>query len=72
MPRDYDHHPRRLDIAVIGTGIARLSAAWLLSKTHNVSVYEQDGRVGSHSNTVFVRDRLTPSPSTPASSSTMG
>jgi uncharacterized protein len=60
MPRDYDHHPRRLDIAVIGTGIAGLSAAWLLSKTHNVSVYEQDGRVGGHSNTVFV-----PGPSGP-------
>ena len=56
MPRDYDHFPRPLDIAVIGTGIAGLSAAWLLSKAHNVSVYEQDGRVGGHSNTVLVPD----------------
>jgi predicted NAD/FAD-binding protein len=54
MPRDYDHPPRRLDIAVIGTGVAGLSAAWLLSKGHNVSVYEQDGRIGGHSNTVLV------------------
>ncbi|HSO42997.1 MAG TPA: FAD-dependent oxidoreductase [Rhodospirillales bacterium] len=54
MPRDYDQLPRRLDVAVIGTGVAGLSAAWLLSKAHNVSVYEQDGRVGGHSNTVFV------------------
>jgi predicted NAD/FAD-binding protein len=60
MPRDYDHLPRRLDVAVIGTGIAGLSAAWLLSKTHNVSVYEQDGRVGGHSNTVFVPGRSGP------------
>ena len=62
MPRDYDHLPRRLDIAVIGTGIAGLSAAWLLSKAHNVSVYEQDGRVGGHSNTVFVPGRSGPIP----------
>ncbi|MGZ8995599.1 MAG: FAD-dependent oxidoreductase, partial [Rhodospirillales bacterium] len=54
MPRDYDQLPSRLDVAVIGTGVAGLSAAWLLSKAHNVSVYEQDGRVGGHSNTVFV------------------
>jgi predicted NAD/FAD-binding protein len=62
MPRDYDHLTRRLDIAVIGTGIAGLSAAWLLSKAHNVSVYEQDGRVGGHSNTVFVPGRSGPIP----------
>jgi predicted NAD/FAD-binding protein len=60
MPRDYDHLPRRLDIAVIGSGVAGLSAAWLLSKAHNVSVYEQDGRVGGHSNTVFVPGRTGP------------
>ncbi len=60
MPRDHDHLPRRLDVAVIGSGIAGLSAAWLLSKTHNVSIYEQDGRVGGHSNTVLV-----PGPSGP-------
>lgn len=60
MPRDYDQLPRRLDIAVIGSGVAGLSAAWLLSKAHNVTVYEQDGRVGGHSNTVIV-----PGPSGP-------
>jgi predicted NAD/FAD-binding protein len=62
MPRDYDHLPRRLDVAVIGSGVAGLSAAWLLSKAHNVSVYEQDGRVGGHSNTVFVPGRTGPIP----------
>ena len=40
-----------LKIAVIGTGIAGMSAAWLLSQAHRVTVYEQDGRIGGHTNT---------------------
>ena len=43
-----------LDIAVVGTGISGLSAAWLLSQRHRVTVYEGAGRVGGHSNTVDV------------------
>jgi len=39
-------------IAVIGTGIAGLGAAYLLSRSHDVEVFEQDGRVGGHTNTV--------------------
>jgi predicted NAD/FAD-binding protein len=42
----------RLNIAVIGTGISGMSAAWLLSQRHDVTVYEQDSRLGGHSNTV--------------------
>lgn len=42
----------RLDIAVVGSGISGLSAAWLLSKRHRVVLYEADGRLGGHSNTV--------------------
>ena len=42
-------------IAVIGTGISGLSAAWLLSKRHHVTVYEKDDRLGGHSNTVDVK-----------------
>ena len=41
-------------VAVIGTGVAGLSAAWLLSGTHDVVVYERDGRLGGHANTVNV------------------
>jgi predicted NAD/FAD-binding protein len=41
-----------LNIAVIGTGISGMSAAWLLSQRHDVTVYEQDNRLGGHSHTV--------------------
>jgi predicted NAD/FAD-binding protein len=45
----------RLKIAVVGTGISGISAAWLLSRQHNVTLYEQADRVGGHSNTVQVK-----------------
>ncbi|MEF7615866.1 NAD(P)/FAD-dependent oxidoreductase [Aquincola sp. MAHUQ-54] len=41
-----------LDIAVIGSGISGLSAAWLLSRRHRVTLLEADARLGGHSNTV--------------------
>lgn len=39
-------------IAVIGSGISGLSAAWLLSQTERVTLIEADTRPGGHSNTV--------------------
>ncbi|NBB64973.1 FAD-dependent oxidoreductase [Pseudomonas sp. ODNR1LW] len=45
----------RLRIAVVGSGIAALSCAWLLSKRHEVTIYERDDRLGGHSNTVDVK-----------------
>ncbi len=39
-------------IAVIGSGIAGLSAAWLLSQRHEVTLVEAEHRLGGHSNTV--------------------
>ncbi|MBS0295805.1 MAG: FAD-dependent oxidoreductase [Proteobacteria bacterium] len=42
----------RLNIAVVGTGISGMSAAWLLSERHDVTVYESASRIGGHSNTV--------------------
>lgn len=44
----------QIDIAVIGSGISGLSAAWLLSKRHRVTLFEADNRLGGHSNTVDV------------------
>ena len=46
---------QKLDIAVVGSGIAGLSAAWLLSQRHRVTLYESEPRPGGHSNTVEVR-----------------
>ncbi len=43
-----------LDIAVVGSGISGLSAAWLLAREgrHRVTLYEADSRIGGHSHTV--------------------
>ena len=43
-------------IAVIGAGIAGLSAAWLLGQGHEVVLIEADDRLGGHANTVRVPD----------------
>jgi len=46
----------QLKIAVIGTGVSGLSAAWLLSHRHDVTVYEKAPRLGGHANTIDVAD----------------
>ena len=51
-----------LEIAVIGSGISGMSAAWLLSQRHRVTVYEAADRCGGHSHTV---DMPTPQGSSP-------
>src|SRR5271156_6064177 len=43
---------KSLKVAVIGTGISGMSAAWLISQRHSVTVYERDERLGGHSHTV--------------------
>jgi predicted NAD/FAD-binding protein len=43
-----------LDIAIIGSGIAGLSCAWLLHPRHRVTVYEAAPTIGGHSCTVDV------------------
>jgi uncharacterized protein len=50
--RHFPQSGRPLKIAVVGTGIAGLSAAWLLSQRHDVTVFEAGNRVGGHSHTV--------------------
>ena len=44
-------------IAVVGSGISGLGAAYLLSQAHDVEVFERDSRAGGHAHTV-VRDGL--------------
>lgn len=46
---------RGLNIAVVGSGIAGLSATWLLGQRHKVTLYEKNARPGGHSNTVELR-----------------
>ena len=43
-------------IAVIGSGIAGLGAAWALDEAYDVVVYEADDRAGGHAHTVDVAD----------------
>lgn len=57
MPFEDCGAPARKDrqrIAVIGAGVSGLSAAWLLSRAHEVVVYEEENRFGGHANTVDV------------------
>ena len=51
------HASKPLKIAVVGSGIAGLSAAWHLSQQTNVeiTVFEKNDRLGGHSNTVDVK-----------------
>lgn len=44
----------RLKIAVVGGGIAGLGTAWLLSRRHDVVLFEADNRLGGHARTIDV------------------
>jgi len=44
----------RQNIAIIGTGISGLGAAYLLHSHHNITVYEKNAYVGGHSRTLEV------------------
>ena len=43
-----------MKIAVIGTGISGMVAAWLLHRQHAITVFEANDYVGGHTNTVEV------------------
>ena len=45
-----------MKLAVVGTGIAGLTAAHLLAPRHDLTVYEADVRPGGHANTSVVDD----------------
>ena len=54
--RVFDSNERRLRVAVVGGGIAGLSAAWLLSSRHDVVLFEAEARLGGHANTAEAPD----------------
>lgn len=41
-------------IAIIGSGISGMSAAWHLHRTHEITVFERSAYIGGHSNTVDI------------------
>lgn len=41
----------RRSVAVVGSGVAGLTAAWVLSRDHRVTLYEADSRPGGHAHT---------------------
>lgn len=43
-----------MKIAVVGAGISGLSAAWLLSRNHQVSLFEKNAHIGGHADTCEV------------------
>lgn len=43
-------------IAIVGSGIAGFASAWLLSREHEVTVFEADDRVGGHVHTHAIAD----------------
>ncbi|MBK6278578.1 MAG: FAD-dependent oxidoreductase [Gammaproteobacteria bacterium] len=43
-----------MKIGIVGSGIAGLSAAWLLSRRHDVTVFEAEERIGGHTATIDV------------------
>ena len=49
--------PTRPRVAVVGSGVAGLTAAYLLRRTHDVTVFERADRLGGHAHTHEVADR---------------
>ena len=51
-----------MKIAIIGTGISGLGAAYLLNKTHDITVFEKNAYIGGHTRTIEVPTGETKTP----------
>lgn len=45
-----------MKIAIVGTGISGLTSAYLLSRKHDVHVFEANNYIGGHTNTIEVKE----------------
>ncbi len=45
-----------MKIAIVGSGVAGLGAAWALNQHHEITLFESEGYLGGHANTVEVAD----------------
>ncbi|HUO58735.1 MAG TPA: FAD-dependent oxidoreductase, partial [bacterium] len=43
-----------LKIAIVGTGVAGLTAAYILQRKHNITLFEKTAQVGGHTNTIVI------------------
>ena len=43
-----------LRVAVVGSGVAGLTAAHIIARTHEVTLFERDERLGGHANTIAI------------------
>ena len=57
-----DMSTTRKNVAVVGSGVSGLGAAWALSQRHNVTLIERDQRFGGHARTIDVSmgERMVP------------
>lgn len=45
---------KKLNIAVIGSGVAGLTAAYILNRNYNVTVFEKNDYAGGHTHTIVI------------------
>jgi uncharacterized protein len=58
----HDQSHTKPRIAIIGSGISGLSAAWLLKDRYQVTLFESEPRLGGHARTIQVPINGTPTP----------